>query len=175
MRADAVDEGVDLDPVDIQRSADHLRTVERLFLDQWDPLVRLATLIVGRPAVAEELVADVFAGSLRHLDGVENPIGYLRVAVVNRCRSHRRRSWRETVPVGEGRQADASIDVERSELVDALGRLSLRQRTAVVLFYWLDLSTDEVAMTMSCRPGTVSSLLHRGVARLRKEMNNEGQ
>ena len=56
------------------------------------------------------------------------------------------------------------------ELLDALRRLSYRQRSVIVLRYWLDLSEAEIAETLGCRPGTVKSLHTRAIEHLRKEM-----
>ncbi len=53
-------------------------------------------------------------------------------------------------------------------LVDALATLNERQRVAVVLRYYEDLSEAEIAVALGCRPGTVKSLLHRGLSQLRE-------
>ena len=60
-----------------------------------DRLVRVAYLLTGSSAVAEDLVQDAFVGLHRHWDGVRQPSAYLRVAVVNACRAHHRRNRRE--------------------------------------------------------------------------------
>ncbi len=56
------------------------------------------------------------------------------------------------------------------ELIDVLKRLSTRQRTAVVLRYYLDLPEDEIAAILECRPGTVRSIVQRALAKLKKEL-----
>ena len=55
-------------------------------------------------------------------------------------------------------------------LLEALGRLSARQRTAVVLVHAFDWSTGDVAALMGTERSTVQSHLQRGLARLRLEM-----
>ncbi len=67
----------------------------------------------------------------------------------------------------------ASLDTRHIEIWSALRRLSERRRTALVLRFYGDLSTAEIAEAMDCRPGTVSSLLHRGLADLRKELADD--
>jgi RNA polymerase sigma factor (sigma-70 family) len=52
----------------------------------------------------------------------------------------------------------------------ALGRLSKRQRAAIVLRFYEDLSEFSVAEILGCRPGTVKSLVSRGLEKLREEM-----
>ena len=55
----------------------------------------------------------------------------------------------------------------RDEIRDALMALPIRQRTAVVLRYCEDLSEDQTAELMRCRPAAVRSLVARGVGNLR--------
>jgi RNA polymerase sigma factor (sigma-70 family) len=50
-----------------------------------------------------------------------------------------------------------------------LRRLPDRQRIALVLRFYEDLPEREIADLLGCRPGTVKSLIHRGLARVRKE------
>jgi RNA polymerase sigma factor (sigma-70 family) len=58
---------------------------------------------------------------------------------------------------------------ELDETWDMLRRLPDRQRIALVLRFYEDLPEREIADLLGCRPGTVKSLIHRGLARVRKE------
>ena len=69
---------------------------------------------------------------------------------------------RARVPAAE------AIMSEPDELWDALATLPARQRAAVVLRYYADLPVAEIGAALGCRPGTVKSLLHRGLGELRK-------
>ena len=95
---------------------------------------------------------------------------------MNRHRSLLRRA------VVEARHLLASRPQERHEpdfsgddliLWQALRRLPARQRTAIVLRYYLDLSETEVARQLGVPAGTVKSLVHRGLARLRARLGAE--
>jgi RNA polymerase sigma factor (sigma-70 family) len=60
--------------------------------------------------------------------------------------------------------------VDRHAIVGALGRLSPRQRAAIVLRYYEDLSEDAIAQIIRCRPATVRSLIARGMQALRSDL-----
>ena len=141
------------------------RDFDGLFAQRYAPMVRLATLLVGNPAVAEELVQDAFVRVHRKWDGVEHPAAYLRTAVVNACRNNRRRARLERA---HATTASPAVAPPQEPLLDALATLSERQRVAIVLRYYEDLSEAEIAAALGCRPGTVKSLLHRGLAQLRE-------
>ncbi len=142
--------------------------LEELFRASWTDLVRLATFLTGSVPTAEDLVQDTFARFGARADHLEDPTRYLRTSVVNACRSHHRRRLVEL----RHRPGVAHPGVDHpGELWDVLGRLSGRQRTAVVLRYYLDLPEEEIATTLRCRPSTVRSLVQRGLARMREELS----
>lgn len=142
----------------------------RLYAEAYRPMVRLALLLTGSSAQAEELVQDAFVRVYGQWANVEAPRAYLRQAVVNACRSHRRRRSRELRHGPGAAERAGAVDPEANLMRDALARLTDRQRKAVVLRYYEDLSEAEIARLLDCRPGTVKSLLSRGLARLRKEL-----
>ena len=129
-------------------------------------MVRLAFLLTGSPDVAQDVVQDAFVSVHRAWSRVRDPRAYLRRAVVNACTSHHRRAFRE-------RRTSASpgstiVDLGADELFDVLETLPARQHAAIVLRYWHDLDESDIASALGCRPGTVGSLLHRAIARLRE-------
>ena len=140
------------------------RAVAELYRREYRSMVRLAHLITGSNEVAEDLVQDSFVRLYHRWGKVDQPGAYLRMTVINRCRSwHRRRRLereRSLRPVPESMASDPR------ELLDALARLPLRQRTALVLRFYVDLTEADVARALGCRPGTAKSLVHRGLRRL---------
>jgi RNA polymerase sigma-70 factor (sigma-E family) len=136
-----------------------------VYRDSFPEMVRLAFLLTGSREVAEDVVQDSFLRMYRRWDGVERPRAYLRRSVVNACRSHHRRRRRER----EHRpDAPDAVGLGADELADALAGLPYRQQAALVLRFYHDLGEAEIAAALSCRPGTVGSLIHRGLAELRK-------
>jgi RNA polymerase sigma factor (sigma-70 family) len=55
-------------------------------------------------------------------------------------------------------------------MLDALGGLPYQQRAAVTLRYWADWTDEQIGEALDCAPATVRTLLHRGIAALRKDM-----
>jgi RNA polymerase sigma factor (sigma-70 family) len=137
-----------------------------LYRESFVPMVRLAVLLTGSESVAEDLVHDAFVRVHARWSRVEAPAHYLRAAVVNACRSARRRARLERTVVANGAASFAALDAD--EMFDALSRLPYRQRAAIVLKYYEGLSQAEIGDLLSCREGTVASLVHRGLEQLRR-------
>jgi RNA polymerase sigma-70 factor (sigma-E family) len=146
--------------------------------------IRLAYLLTGDRALAEDLVQEAFVrlgGRLVHLRDPAAFEAYLQRTVVNLSHSHFRHTKVErTYLERSGGSADTRTSpaadrsvAERDELWRAMGRLSERQRTAIVLRFYEDLSEDRVAELLRCRPGTVKSLVSRGLQTMREEMRGE--
>jgi RNA polymerase sigma factor (sigma-70 family) len=138
------------------------QSLEELFRARWRPSVQLATALTSDRDAAEEIVQDAFLALSRRFSRLDNPAGYLRTAVVNRCHDHHRKLGvrRRVAPPPEIAQEAPELD----ELWSVLARLPERRRAALVLRYYEDLPLEEIARLLGCRPGTVSSLLHRGLA-----------
>ena len=155
-----------------------------LYVRHADDAVRLAYLLTGDRALAEDLVQDAFvrlAGRLVHLRDPGAFDAYLRTTVVNLSNSHFRRKRversylqraRGALGTQDGSWSDRSFE-DRDALWGALGRLSRRQRAAIVLRFYEDLPEREVAEILTCRPGTVKSLVSRGLETMRNEIRGE--
>jgi RNA polymerase sigma factor (sigma-70 family) len=142
---------------------------EAVYVSAYRQLVRVAFVLTGSGPQAEDVVQDVFAKVGPRIAELDDPVPYLRVAVVNRCRSlHRRATSAPPADRGE----DAILDVGLTDLRDALGGLSVKQRTAIVLRYLCDLPDTEIAEILNCRRATVRSLVQRGLAELRTALDD---
>jgi RNA polymerase sigma factor (sigma-70 family) len=64
-------------------------------------------------------------------------------------------------------EADTSVDLRT-----ALAAVPPRQRAAIVLRYYCDLSVEETATVLRCSPGTVKSQTARGLAALRRLLDS---
>ena len=140
----------------------------------------LAFLLTGDAALAEDLVQDCFVRLAGRVLPVADPGAYLRRMVVNAAHSHHRRLRVRRDRAGDearvvGADTDSSPDgadtrAERDRLLAALAALPERQRAAVVLRHWLDLSEQQCATELGCSVGTVKSLASRGRAALRSTL-----
>jgi RNA polymerase sigma-70 factor (sigma-E family) len=133
----------------------------------WPGAVRLASLLTQDARVGEDLAQEAFTRVFPKWSRIESPHAYLRVAVVNACRSwqSRRHTERTKLPlVASAGSTELAFDV----LADAVGALPYRQRAALVLRYYEGMSEAEIADALGCRPGTVKSLTSRALAALRK-------
>ena len=86
--------------------------------------------------------------------------------MVNRCRDvQRRRRTERRTPLPP---TDQSTELGADELADALAALPIKRRAAIVLRYYDGLSEARIAEVLGVKPGTVKSLLSRGLAELRE-------
>ena len=149
--------------------------VSSLYRSHSAALVRLAVLLVDDRDTAEEVVHDAFVRLMRAWPRLRDPeaaLGYLRVSVVNGCRSRlRRRGVRRRYPwptadTAESAEASALARASDERMLAALARLPARQRECLVLRYFADLSEAEIATTLGIAPGSVKSHTHRGLQSL---------
>lgn len=154
-----------------ERTADPARYVTELFRAHHLELVRLAVLIVGDLATAEDVVQDAFEQLHRRwrtLRKQSSALDYARSAVLNGSRSVlRRRSVARRhaarISASSHRDADAAVGFEqRSELIEAFRRLPARQREVLALRY-VDMSVADAAATLRISEGAVRSTASRGL------------
>ena len=142
---------------------------------------RLAYLLTGDRALAEDLVQDAFVRLAGRFIDFRDPDGfthYLRRTVVNLSNSmYRRRRVERAYLEREGaspqRQAPASDIAERDRLWRKLQKLNPKQRSAIVLRFYLDLSEEQTADAMGVPRGTVKSLVSRGLESMRRQLEGE--
>lgn len=144
-------------------------------------LVNFAYLLCGDRTLAEDLAQTALVKTYARWSRttIEDPLAYVRRAILNETRRqyHRRPPWRER-PTGVG--ADLDQDADRREpdpaarvvgsraLLDALGTLTARERSVVVLRYVEDLTEAETARLLEIAVGTVKSTHARALAKLRR-------
>jgi RNA polymerase sigma-70 factor (sigma-E family) len=143
--------------------------------------VRLAYLLCGDSYRAEDAVAEAFVKVYRQwrIGRITQPRAYIRRAVVNEVNSRFRRLALErrqaAVRSGDDRGPRACDEqvADADAMIMALLQLPVRQRTAIVLRYYLDLSERDAATAMGVSVGTVKSSVSRGLERMRALVREE--
>lgn len=134
-------------------------------------MVRMAALLVGSSSLAEEIVQESAITVRERWASIDQPGAYLRTTVVNACGAtlRRRRVEQRHQPALAVAQIE-QFPTELLELRRALDSLNDRQRSVVVLRYFVDIHDDEIAALLGVRPSTVRSVARRAFATLRKEL-----
>ena len=153
-----------------------------LYSMHYRSLVRLAALLVRDNATAEEVVQDSFVAmhsAWRRIRDNEKALSYLRQSVVNRSRSvlrHRAvvdHNAPKPAPALPSAEQGALTLLERTAVVAALRALPARQREALVLRYYADLSEAQIASAMGISRGAVKTHTARAIASLRAVLEIE--
>jgi len=158
------------------------RSLAELFVRQVPRAVAIAYLMTGDRGIAEDLAQEAFirlTGRFRHLRAPDAFDAYLRRTVVNLSISHLRRRRveraylereRRLPPGSAGIMPDVGV---REELWSVVLELPARQRAALVLRYYEDLSERQTAEILGTSVAAVRSLVSRGVEALRERIRGE--
>ncbi len=136
--------------------------------DEYRALLRLAFVLCGSSDLAEDLVQDTYLRCASKLEGVANPSAYVRMALINRWRSHQRRRQVAGRWMERQRPPEPVMPGELAEWHDQLLALPARQRAVIVLRYLCELDDTAIGASIGAKPATVRSLAHRGLLTLRK-------
>lgn len=162
----------------ICRSGEFL--VEDIVEEYTPMLYRLAMVRTNNPADAEEVVQDTFLRLIRQIqkgmvfEDKEHVKAWLLKVAVNRGKSIVTLMWNKRT---EG--LDAAADIPAKEGKEAYAyeyvlKLPEKYRVAINLFYYEQLSTEQIAEIMRTKPSTVRSYLHRGREKLKEMMEADG-
>lgn len=145
-------------------------------------LHRAAYLMVGDSQLAQDLVQEALTKTYvawPRLRDTANAEAYCRKAITTTAISwFRRKGWNNERPTGylpdtESRVGFESAVTERDAVWRALQDLPPRQRAALVLRFYEDLSEAQTAEAMGCALGTVKSQVSAGLTKLRQRLGND--
>src|SRR5438093_3651166 len=163
------------------REEAYTESFEVVYEAHHDYIYGLTYALLGDAQDAEDVTQDVFLSVYKSLSSYQSERAGLRTwlttLAVNACRAHRRRNflrrlWQRNG--GDGEDALSVVDLSllaapedhalqsevRRTLKEALDRLRYEHRTALVLYYYLDLPCQEIARILGCPEGTVYSRLY---------------
>ena len=172
-------EGPVLDDLGAARAGDR-EAVARLLEPLLDPAYRLALAILRRPEAAQDAVQDSCLSALRAIPRFRGEIADLRPWFLTIVRNARRSQMRLRFWRWAGLDDDLGAGdvtgrlVQSHDLSQALSRLGSGQRTALALFYYLDLPMEEVARVLGISEPAARSRVYRAVGALRSRMGEEG-
>jgi RNA polymerase sigma factor (sigma-70 family) len=142
-------------------------TFEGVYTRLFDPMRRLAYVLVDTDDQATDVVQEAFARLYPRFDKVRDPDAYVRTTVLNLSRRALRRRGLARTKIRPEPEAQAN---PFDHVLDAVRRLPHQQRSVVVLRYYLQLTDLEIAATLHMRLGSVKSTLHRARQTLREEL-----
>ena len=158
------------------------QTIERLITQYQTSLLRLCYVQLQDQALAEDAVQETFLKAYKGFDsfrGDSSEKTWLTRIAVNTCRDFQRGGWfkhtdrritPEMLPVGT-----VQPDTEDLDLSLALMKLPRKMREAILLYYYQDMSTEEIAETLGIAQSSVSNRLRRGREKLRKLLEGRDQ
>ena len=159
-----------------EQPAAQAQSFEAFFEREHHRLFGTLCLVTGSAIEAEDLMQEAFLKlweRWEQVGAVRDPVAYLYRTAFNAFRSRRRRLLRAVrVPAAQSPDPLAAVETRHS-VMGALRKLSPRQRTALVLTDLLAMTSDEAAVALGIRPGTVRMLASQGRAAMRKVL--EGQ
>lgn len=151
-----------------------LEALERVYRGCYRRFLRVVLAIVGDRETAAEVVQEAFARAVRGRDGFRgrgSVEAWVWAIVLNAARSAARARPPETGVEPPERAGLHEDTYAWPELRAAVAGLPERQRLAVFLRHYGDLSYDEIASTLQVERGTVAATLHAAHTTLRKQMS----
>ena len=143
-----------------------------------DMVYRLAYAKTGNKADAEDVSQTVFLQLLSRnpeIQSEEHLKHWLIRVTANESVSLFRSAWRRcTLPLEEQLLASTDANPENDILDAALASLSARHRVVVHLFYYEEMTAQEIAAVLGIRPETVRERLHRARKKLKQQMMGKG-
>ncbi|MGI2293802.1 sigma-70 family RNA polymerase sigma factor [Paenibacillus sp. GXUN7292] len=165
-------------------------TALQALMDQYgDYLLRMAYLLLKDAHLAEEAVQDTFIAAFTKIEQLRDANqlkSWLTRIAINHCRMKQRSwSWRKLIPFA--RMEDIYMervvpDLEEQfleqarnhRLGESVQRLDYKYREAITLYYYAEMSIQEIVQYTSLNENTIKSRLARGRELLRKQWEKEG-
>ena len=164
----------------------HKVSFDELYQQYYERVLAYMRFRTGSPDAAEDLVAQVFERAVSHLDDLQSPgaVGAWLFRIARNCAADYFRRYRVMVSLdtlvdgNHPRECSPEEELvareERMLLLTQLNKLSEREREVIGLKFVACLQNREIARVLHMPEGTVGSLLHRALSRLRDALHDEG-
>ena len=159
------------------------QTIEKLIVQFQTPLLRLCYIQLQDRALAEDAVQETFLKAYRSFDQFRGECSektWLTRIAVNTCRDYQRGGWfrhvdRNVTPEMLPVAADTQPDMEDYDLSLAVMKLPRKLKEVILLYYYYDMGTEEIAETLGIAQSSVSNRLRRGREKLRGLLEGRDQ
>jgi RNA polymerase sigma-70 factor (ECF subfamily) len=164
----------------------HKVSFDELYQQYYERVLAYMRFRTGSMDAAEDLVAQVFERAVSHLDDLQSPgaVGAWLFRIARNCAADYFRRYRVMVSLdtlvdgNHPRECSPEEELvareERMLLLTQLNQLSEREREVIGLKFVACLQNREIARVLHMPEGTVGSLLHRALSRLRDALHDEG-
>lgn len=148
-----------------------------------DRAFRLAGLILGDQAEAEDATQDALVRAWRASTTLRDPAGFdawFDRILINVCRDRLRRRGKVRLVTLDGAAGTVvgedpfRVVYADDELLGAMRALGDDERMVLILHFWADLTLEAVGARLECPVGTVKSRLHRGLKAMRGQLGASG-
>ncbi|MFS0864690.1 sigma-70 family RNA polymerase sigma factor [Fredinandcohnia sp. 179-A 10B2 NHS] len=164
-------------------SDDKVLIIERLLDDYGTEIKRLAYLYVKDHSLAEDIVQEVFISCYRNLEGFRYESSYktwLVKITINKCKDALKRwSFRNLIYKEKIDDSQYEIDTPEDKMISKLEdiyiskqvlQLPLKFREVIILYYYQELSIEEISQVMNIKVNTVKTRLYRARVKLKESM-----
>lgn len=170
----------------IQTQQEELVDIERIIYEYGDPLLRLCTIYLKDRQLAEDAVQETFIKVYQKygtFNGVAQEKTWIMKIAMNTCKNYMRTSWFKRVTTGVNLETvseevvDSAIieQEQQKQLLIEIAGLSYKYKEVILLYYYEEMSTREIAEVLNVKEGSVRVRLQRARERLSiklKEVNN---
>lgn len=169
-----------------QLKAGDKRAFDTLYEVYKNILLRMAYLVSGNMSDAEDIVQETFVKCYLHIGGLKKAEGFkpwlFQILYRTAYRQTKKRG-REIPKEDMGVQAESTdgvtpldriVRTEKEKMVyDAVQGLDVKHRTAIVMYYYNEMTAKEIARILGCTQGTVKSRLHNARKKLKGALETE--
>ncbi len=136
----------------------------------FDAFIKMAYLVVQSKEIAEDIVQDTFFKVGNNWGSIEFPIAYTRKAIVHSCNSYFRHKRIEKIFAPRLAKLTLDEPLHTNDLAEFIKKLPRKQRIAIILRFYEDLTDDQIADAIGCNKTAIPSLITRARIQLKGMM-----
>lgn len=151
--------------------------IEKILHEYSDMVYRIALTNTKQKFDADDIFQEVFLTLFKsnlHFESEEHIKYWLIRVTVNFCKKHHRSAWqKKTVSLDSAMQLSAPMTEQEFAVYDAVCKLPVKYRTVIQLFYFEDMTVEEISRILHRKNTTVKSQLTRARSKLREMLKGD--